>query len=217
MTGKDFESGFQDFLDRIPIGFFRSSVEGQLIHGNRTVAQIFGFDSVEQMKNTPLSRFYANKQDRGRLIQTLAESGKVQERRISFRRRDDTPIWCSVTASAVRDEEGNLVFIDGALRDITHTVKSRKERLRRERLQGVLEMAGGVVHRLNQPLTVVNNLISELLADTPPGSAMSNKLLQIREQVEKLNDIARKIGNIRKYKSMDYVAGVKIVDIDGAS
>jgi signal transduction histidine kinase len=122
-----------------------------------------------------------------------------------------------VTARGVADDQGILVFVDGILRDITHTVKSRQERLRRERLQGVLEMAGGVVHRLNQPLTVVNNLLNELLADIPPGSATSNKLLQIREQVEKLNDIARKVGKIRKYKSMDYVAGVKIVDIDGAS
>lgn len=217
MTADDFGTGFQDFLDRLSIGFFRTSIEGQLIHGNRCVAKMFGFDSFEQMKNYPVSHFYTNKKDRGRLIQTLAESGKVEDRRIEFRRRDDAPIWCSVTASGVVDDEGNLVFIDGAVRDITHIVKSRQERLRRERLQGVLEMAGGVVHRLNQPLTVVNNLLNELLSDTPPGSAMSNKLLQIREQVQKLNDIARKIGNIRKYKSMDYVAGVKIVDIDGAS
>ncbi len=217
MAADDFGSGFQDFLDRISIGFFRSSVEGQLIRGNRAVAQIFGFDSFEQMKHYPLSRFYTNKKDRGRLIQTLVESGKVEDRRIAFRRQDDASIWCSVTASGVTDDNGNLVFIDGAVRDITQTEKRRQERFRRERLQGVLEMAGGVVHRLNQPLTVVNNLLNELLSDTPPGSATSNKLLQIREQVEKLNDITRKIGNIRQYKSMDYVAGVKIVDIDGAS
>ncbi len=32
-----------------------------------------------------------------------------------------------------------------------------------------------------------------------------------------MNEIAKKISNIKKYKAMDYVAGVKIVDIDKAS
>jgi len=34
-----------------------------------------------------------------------------------------------------------------------------------ERLQGVLEMAGGVVHHLNQPLTILNNLLNETMVD----------------------------------------------------
>jgi hypothetical protein len=32
-----------------------------------------------------------------------------------------------------------------------------------------------------------------------------------------MNDITEKIGNIRKYVAMDYVAGVKIVDIERAA
>ena len=40
-----------------------------------------------------------------------------------------------------------------------------RERPTKEKLQGVLEMAGGVAHRLNQPLTIVNNLLDEVLSD----------------------------------------------------
>jgi hypothetical protein len=32
-----------------------------------------------------------------------------------------------------------------------------------------------------------------------------------------LNDIIRKVANIHQYAAMDYVGGVKIVDIDNAS
>jgi len=39
----------------------------------------------------------------------------------------------------------------------------------------------------------------------------------VQEQIEKMNMITQKIGSIKKYKAMEYVAGVKIVDIDKAS
>jgi hypothetical protein len=32
-----------------------------------------------------------------------------------------------------------------------------------------------------------------------------------------MNEITEKIGNIKKYEAMEYVAGIKIVDIDKAS
>jgi hypothetical protein len=32
-----------------------------------------------------------------------------------------------------------------------------------------------------------------------------------------MNDITDKLGRIRKYESMDYVAGIKIVDIEKSS
>jgi hypothetical protein len=35
--------------------------------------------------------------------------------------------------------------------------------------------------------------------------------------VERISEIAKKIGNIKKYEPMDYVAGIKIVDIDKTS
>jgi PAS domain S-box-containing protein len=211
--GDEIEAGLAGFLDMISLGFFRSSLEGRLIYGNRALVRMFGFDSLETMKRFPLVRLYADKTDRGRLIRSLIESGAVEEHRIDFRQRGGHLIRCSVTAAGHLDDDGNLVFIDGVVRDVSF----ENERLGRERLQGVLEMAGGVVHRLNQPLTVVNNLLSELISDMPEGSDSSAKLRQMQEQVRKINDIAKKIGNIRKYKSMDYVAGVRIVDIDSAS
>lgn len=334
---ENFSKEFSDFFDRIAIGVYRSSLEGKLVAGNRALARIFGFDSVEEMRGHPLVLLYKSKRDRGNLIQDLFSAGIIKERHIEFKRRDGSPLWCSVTASAVLDREGNMAFIDGALRevtaererherlqrladmvrsrrefsfllddlgrirsidssgaevfgydrekmagnplsvyiapkyrqlfsgfladvlekgsvegilifndreggrrhvevhaqtvetpggqrqisgiarDITQTVVSQRERLGRERFQGVLEMAGGVVHRLNQPLTVVTNLVNELASEAAPGDPHLEKLYQLQEQVRKLNEIAKKVGNIRKYKSMDYVAGVRIVDIDQAS
>ena len=43
------------------------------------------------------------------------------------------------------------------------------------------------------------------------------KIVKVHNQIKKMNDITDKLGRIRKYESMDYVAGIKIVDIEKAS
>ena len=114
------------------------------------------------------------------------------------------------------DDDGIVVFLDGLMRDITEEIEN-KERSTKEKFQGVLEMAGGVAHTLNQPLTIINNLLSEVLSDLHPDDSNHNKIVKVHDQIQKLNAIVKKIGGIKKYRAMDYVAGIKIVDIDKAS
>ena len=78
-------------------------------------------------------------------------------------------------------------------------------------------MAGGVAHSMSQPLTIINNYLSEIMADLKPGSTAYQKIVKVNQQIAKMNDITKKIANIRKYEAMDYVAGVRIVDIEKAS
>ena len=43
------------------------------------------------------------------------------------------------------------------------------------------------------------------------------KVMKVHRQIKKMNDITKKISNIKKYEAMDYVAGIRIVDIEKAS
>ena len=86
-----------------------------------------------------------------------------------------------------------------------------------EKLQGELEMAGGVAHRLNQPLTIAANLLGELLQNADPKDDFYEKLRMVQNQIGRMTEITQEIGKIKKYAAMEYVAGVKIVDIDRAS
>jgi len=43
------------------------------------------------------------------------------------------------------------------------------------------------------------------------------KIVTIHNQIKKMNDITDKLSRIKKYEAMDYVAGIKIVDIEKAT
>lgn len=115
------------------------------------------------------------------------------------------------------ENKGELNPIQIIARDVTRRIKKQKKRLNEEKFSGVIEMAGGVAHRLNQPLTIIGNTVQEVLSHLEKDHENYPKMMRIREQLGRLNEITKKIGRIRKYEAMDYVAGVKIVDIDKAS
>ncbi|MEW6263293.1 MAG: response regulator [Thermodesulfobacteriota bacterium] len=88
----------------------------------------------------------------------------------------------------------------------------------KEKLQGALEMAGAVCHELNQPLQAVGGWSELLLMGLPPGDPKEAMLRKIKQGVERIGELTRKMMKITKYKTRDYLNGKsKIVDLDGSS
>jgi phosphoserine phosphatase RsbU/P len=89
---------------------------------------------------------------------------------------------------------------------------------RQEKLQGVIEMAGGVCHELNQPLQVVSGYAEMLIMDLPEDDPNQEVLKLIKDGVDRIGDLTRKMMNIATCKSKDYWGDtLKIVDIEGSS
>ena len=88
----------------------------------------------------------------------------------------------------------------------------------REKLQGVIEMAGAVCHEINQPLQTILGYAEMLLVDLDRGDPRLRPLEKIREGVERIGILTRRIMSITKYQSKGYMGGrSRIVDIEGAS
>ena len=69
-------------------------------------------------------------------------------------RKDGTDFFMELSLSSFQLEGQWHAF--GVIRDISHRKQAEIERLQKEKLQGVLEMAGAACHELNQPLQVVS-------------------------------------------------------------
>ncbi len=191
---------YSDFLDSFPVGLYRTTLEGKFIFANKAFASIFGFNAAADLTGYLEVNLYHVRQDRGALIKAVLDKGYVEELSLPFKKNDGTPIWCAVTARAraVFDDDGIVVFLDGLVRDITEEIEN-KERSTKEKFQGVLEMAGGVAHSLNQPLTIINNLLSEVLSDLHPDDHNHQKIVRVHDQIQKLNTIVKKIGTCASF------------------
>jgi len=149
------------------------------------------------------------------LLSNILDSEKL-EGILAVRDREQEIHQMEFQAHLVK-KDGKPHHIVSRARDVTDRISHLKSRLVREKFQGVLEMAGGVAHNMNQPLMIINNLLKDILSECEPDNQSYCKLERINEQIKKLNAIAKKVGAVKRYSVQDYVVGEKIVDIDKIS
>ncbi len=83
----------------------------------------------------------------------------------------------------------------------------------KEKLKGVLETAGGVCHELNQPLQYILGVVQLLLMDVSPEDEIYNYLDSVRQSVEQIGMITKKLTEITHLKTIKYTEERDIVDI----
>ena len=89
---------------------------------------------------------------------------------------------------------------------------------KKEKLQGVLEMAGAVCHEINQPLQAVSGYAELLMMKVPEDDPNHRMAQQIKAGVDRIGQLTSKIMGISTYKAKAYMKDrCTIVDIDGAS
>jgi len=118
--------------------------------------------------------------------------------------------------NVIRD--GELIGTTVVVNDVTEKKLLEAERSLRERMTGVVEMAGAAAHELNQPLAVISGHAELLLREIKDGGdRITRRLKTILEQVERLGNLTRKFTSIVAYETKDCGGNIKIVDIEKSS
>jgi PAS domain S-box-containing protein len=125
------EARYRGIFENAVIGIFQSTPEGRILSVNPAMAQMFGYDSPEDMitgvKDLGHQVFVDPKQ-RDQMKHELAETGVVRGREYQLFRKDGTKIWGSVDARAVRDDSDAISYYEGFVQDITARKKIKKAR-----------------------------------------------------------------------------------------
>jgi CheY-like chemotaxis protein len=93
---------------------------------------------------------------------------------------------------------------------VGHILEMQKAALKlseEQKLKEVLETAGAVCHSLNQPLQYVLGAIQILLMDMVPDDPVFRQLDTVREKVEYMGKITRKLAEITRYRTQSQAGG----------
>jgi PAS domain S-box-containing protein len=80
---------------------------------------MFGLDAEEDLSSYQVSDFYNDPEKRRDVLSLLKTEGKITDFEAEFRRKDGSLFWGALSATQVTDEDGNFIFIDGVVQDIT--------------------------------------------------------------------------------------------------
>ncbi|MHB9073762.1 MAG: PAS domain S-box protein [Desulfobaccales bacterium] len=116
------EARYRGIFENAVVGIFQSTPEGRMLNVNPALAQIYGYDSPEDMiaavKDLGHQVFVDPKQ-REEMKRDLAETGVIRGRKYQMYRKDGSTRWVSVDARAVRDDNGAINYYEGFIQEIS--------------------------------------------------------------------------------------------------
>ena len=130
----------QSIAENVSEGIYRSTPEGELTYVNQAFAEMFGYDSVEEILEVDPDVLYADPAERARVLEKTNEQNGLDEENIEFRRADGSTFVGRVTDTVVQGEDGEVSHYDGVVADVTE--QKRRERKLRETsatLEAILE------------------------------------------------------------------------------
>ena len=102
------------------------------------------------------------------------------------------------------------------LSDLTDKNRAAQDRIRKEKLEGVLETAGAVCHEFNQPLQALSGY-TEMMAMQLAGHDAHAFIEKLTTQIERMRDITDHLQGITRYETTEYSGNTKIIDLYKAS
>ena len=116
------EEKYRNIFDNAIDGIFQSTTDGRFVSVNPAMARMYGFDSPDDMINSVkdiAEQLYVEPQLRISLRQRIAQGEKIRYFESLDYRKDGSTFWTSMNIQGIRDEQGNLIFYEGTVEDIT--------------------------------------------------------------------------------------------------
>ncbi len=128
------EENYRSIFENAVEGIFQSSPEGRFIIVNSALARIYGYDSPREMLEsiTNISeQLYVEPEKRTEFKKLLATQDIVKDFEFRCYCKDGSIIWAQIDARVVKAKNGNVLYYEGLVRDITER-KRREDELRKQ-------------------------------------------------------------------------------------
>ncbi len=135
------ERPYREFFENAIEGMFQTSISGQYLNVNQSLASLLGYDSPQELMDAVQDialHLYTIPQRRSQFILYLEQFGQVKDFEVEVYCKNGDRIWIKETARSVRDSEGNLKYYEGTVQDITHD-KINKNKVEESQLKGQLQ------------------------------------------------------------------------------
>ena len=132
---KESEKKYRKIFENVQDVFFQSDLSGALIDISPSIER-YSYFTREELIGKSVETVYQNPDDRKRFVQVLMKTGEVIDYEVGLKTKNGSPIIASLNAHLIKDSGGNIIGIEGSLRDISDrkriemALKESEEKLR---------------------------------------------------------------------------------------
>ena len=153
---KQSEENLRAYLESAPDGVYINDLKGTFLYGNKKAEELTGYEREELMgksflklKLLPVKHLAKA----SRLLALNAMGRPTGPDEFELIRKNGSRMWVEITTTPIK-QRGRVVVI-GFVRDITERKRIEEQLIITDRLASVGELASGIAHELNNPLTGV--------------------------------------------------------------
>ncbi len=188
------EEKYRTIFNRAGEGISMSDIDGNFIAVNPKFAEIFGYDSPDELVSTIKTMdIYVNLEDRKRIMKELRHGRGQVQTEIWAKKKDGSKILVKLNIGAVRDRDGNIKYLVAMLKDITRSRQIEEELRHAQKMEVVGTIAGDIAHEFNNILTAISgyNELAQMKAAGDPVLAEYHS--QIAVAARRAKDLVQQI------------------------
>jgi two-component system NtrC family sensor kinase len=186
------EERYRTILDEMEDSYFEVDLGGHLTFVNNSTCRNLGY-SREELLGMSYKNFTAE-DDIESVFRVFNEVYQTSTPNKGFPwktvRKDGAQGFAETSVSLLRDDKGDIIGFRGVGRDITMRKKVEEQLILTDRLASIGQLAGGIAHELNNPLTAIIGFSDLLLGRDFP--------IDVKEDLKTIDQEARRAVNIVK-------------------
>jgi PAS domain S-box-containing protein len=163
------------------------------------VADLTGLQPEELYLNPGLVFAAMEQEDRG-AVEASWRSPEPSPLITRWRQGDGSIAWTEQRAVGIRDDSGQVIAVEGILRNVTSQVLANQERERMDRelrqadrLDSLGRLSGGIAHDFNNVLAVIMAYASEIASSLPGDHLARQDALKIGQAAEHAAALTRQL------------------------
>ncbi|MEN6422235.1 MAG: PAS domain S-box protein, partial [Smithella sp.] len=116
------ETKYRNIFENAMEGIYQTTMEGRFITANTAFAHMAGYNSSEELIESVqdiATQLYVHPEDRQRVLEIGAKKGFAKSVEVEFYKKNGSIFWVEINARIVRNEQGDILYIEGFIQDIT--------------------------------------------------------------------------------------------------
>jgi PAS domain S-box-containing protein len=178
------EESYRKLFEGSIDGIYVTTPAGALLNANPALARMMGYDTPEQLIHSTADisdTIYVHPEAREQYKFLMKRDGMVREFEYQVRRRDGDILWLADSATVVRDDTGEVIRYEGAVRDITDQKRAEDAIAEGRRLlQQVIDTVPAVINVKDKNLRyVLMNRYMAGIFDVEPSEAIGRTTTEL--------------------------------------
>ena len=209
------ENKYKSLFEKMLDGVYKSTHEGKFIQVNDAMVKMLGYDNKEELYNLNIkSHLYFKDGDR----ESAALEEKYEEMAIfRLKKKDGSEIWVEDHGRHILNDDGNVLYHEGIMRDVTERLCAEQELIRaKEKAEEMNKLKSNFLsnmsHELRTPLIGILGY-AEFLENELTNKELIGMVEIIKTSGQRLNTTLNNILDISKIESETKSIEIKLLDI----